>query len=460
MTLKDLFLYLTFQRSAIDRIAACPSALWLGLCLVLLAAVARDYDGIDLQAEPWHLLIPAGASLVTATTLFAWLRLFQCEGLRKLRYRTFLSLFWLTAPMAWLYAIPVERFLTAAQATEANLWLLAIVSLWRVLLITRVVSHLTAQPHSAAFCRVMLFADTIVLIILRNTPLPMLNIMGGIRLQDRDRVLQNAALLTGLLSVVLWPILAAANLSFVVRRWPKLNTDSASKDAPPEDLSPAESSRAESFLPAVPVHVSAWLFVAALTAAGAALLSIAQPEQRLRYAAEKLLTSGRVAEGLRMMSAHRPDEFPPLWVPPPAVGWQHMKPHPAESAFLSLQPDIADWVRTIMLTHFTNYFGTTDYAFHQWQDLSIEELTFTLEVLKHNDLLDEEFTRTALDKLKWAYEDDPNPDRRNLATEFLNQTSPGRAENASPAVTLALFPQSQMLAAVGTRASVYITVFG
>ena len=44
----------------------------------------------------------------------------------------------MTAPLAWLYAIPYERFLSPVGATRANLWTLGLVAAWRVLLIIRV----------------------------------------------------------------------------------------------------------------------------------------------------------------------------------------------------------------------------------------------------------------------------------------------------------------------------------
>ena len=57
----------------------------------------------------------------------------------------------MTAPLAWIYAIPVERFLGAYEATQANLWMLGIVSVWRIVLMIRVVSVLFgARPRAAA----------------------------------------------------------------------------------------------------------------------------------------------------------------------------------------------------------------------------------------------------------------------------------------------------------------------
>jgi hypothetical protein len=145
--LRTLAMFLLGNRNAIISLAACRETLWLGLIFVFSAAFAREYDGEDLLYEPWHLLLPLVASLATSFILFglisivAWCRHAGLVGFWS-RYRTFLGLYWMTAPLAWLYAIPVERFLSAGDATTVNLNFLACVSLWRVILITRVLSIL------------------------------------------------------------------------------------------------------------------------------------------------------------------------------------------------------------------------------------------------------------------------------------------------------------------------------
>src|SRR5688500_10981748 len=158
--------YLLGSRDAIERIAACRQAPWLGFLLVFSAALAREYDGQDLLHEPWPLLLPLAASLGTSFVLYVLLRVVgwvRSAGWNPFwsGYWSSLGLYWMTAPLAWLYAIPVERFLDAGDATRANLCLLGIVSLWRVLVITRVASVLWSVAFGAALQPVMLFADTV-----------------------------------------------------------------------------------------------------------------------------------------------------------------------------------------------------------------------------------------------------------------------------------------------------------
>ena len=188
MNVPTLIRYLFGSRRCLVEVYRCPSAIWLGLLFVISAGFAREYDGEDLLHEPWHLLLPLGASLLTSSLLFALLEVAfaRGQGVRSKRplwkYRSFLGLYWMTAPLAWLYALPVERFLDAPDAVRVNLWLLGIVSVWRVALMTRVVSVIYGRSLLAAFFVVMLFADSVAMFVFWLTPLPIVSIMGGIRL--------------------------------------------------------------------------------------------------------------------------------------------------------------------------------------------------------------------------------------------------------------------------------------
>ena len=160
MNLRTLGLYLLGNRHAILEVASGRHGLWLGLWLVLSAGFAREYDGEDLLHEPWHLLIPLGASLGSSLLLFLLLQVVCLVRTRKwgnflAGYKALLQLSWMTAPLAWLYAIPVERFLSPADAVLANLSLLGLVALWRVLLMARALSVLYEVRFISALAVVM-----------------------------------------------------------------------------------------------------------------------------------------------------------------------------------------------------------------------------------------------------------------------------------------------------------------
>jgi hypothetical protein len=54
---------------------------------------------------------------------------------------------------------------------------------------------------------------------------------------------------------------------------------------------------------------------------GSPRFSITQKEQQLRYEAEHLLRAGDVAAAFRAMSSRQRSEYPPIWDPPPRMGY-------------------------------------------------------------------------------------------------------------------------------------------
>jgi hypothetical protein len=212
MRIMTLAKYLLGRRAAIEEMAAHPASPGIGLLFVLGAGVAREYDQEYLLREPWHALLPLAVSTAMAivvATVFWCLR--PVEGTRRPcivnAWRLFLACFWMMAPMAWLYAIPYERFLTAGQATRANLWTLALVAAWRVGLMTRVLVVILRVSPVAAFMLVMFFADVLALIAISVVPAPIFNVMGGIRLNESAGMIASAAFtvqILGVLSLVIW----------------------------------------------------------------------------------------------------------------------------------------------------------------------------------------------------------------------------------------------------------------
>src|SRR5258706_15900343 len=52
------------------------------------------------------------------------------------------------------------------------------------------------------------------------------------------------------------------------------------------------------------------------------VLLFTQPEQILRRRIEKEVQAGRVEEALRELSARRREDLPPIWIPPPGLGYR------------------------------------------------------------------------------------------------------------------------------------------
>jgi hypothetical protein len=335
--------FLLGRRNAIQKVAETRSAVWLGLLFVISAGLAREYDGEDLLHEPWHLALPAAASLATSFVLFVLLCL--AGGLRRWNistfaseYRRFLGLYWMTAPLAWLYAIPVERWMSPGAATEANLQLLGLVALWRVLLMIRIVSVVFSTRWHTAFVLVAFFADTVMLTLLHLTPLPVISIMGGVRLSPSEQVISATSFLAGLSGILTWPVWAIVSLVII---W--------SRGLQPYELH-AQSERPS-------VGLSAWLLGVVALLVWIPILPQTQPEQQLRHVVENELRNGQIERALATMSKHKRSDFPPHWDPPPRVGFGENSPRIVDVMEIVVANDMAAWVRELYQRKFEDFLG-------------------------------------------------------------------------------------------------------
>lgn len=212
--------YLLGDRQAILDLAARPR-LGIGLLLVLAAGVARE---LDAGNPAWHVLVPAAVSLVASWALWcvAYCGLAPPGPPLFDAYRRFLGLFWFTAPMAWLYAIPFHRFLGPTGATAADLLTLGAVSLWRVALMARVLVVLMGYRPLHAFAVVMAFADVVVLVAMFFVPVPLIEFMSGAQRTESERLLQSVAstvCTVGVLSLPVWIVAAARPLRRKAGAW-------------------------------------------------------------------------------------------------------------------------------------------------------------------------------------------------------------------------------------------------
>jgi hypothetical protein len=375
-------LYLVGSRRAILELAGSRWTPFIGMLFVLSAGLAREYDGEDLVHEPWHALRPLGASLASGTLLFLIVHLAALLKQHKAStapppffraWWTFLGLFWLTAPMAWLYAIPYERFMTPVDAIAVNLWTLAGVAVWRVLLMTRVIRVLYGFGRVASFLLVMLFADAVVFAAVTLAPTPVIDVMGGIRHSDRDALIASVTISVMMLSILTAPVWIAGALVALGTLRPKW-----------ADLEAARSR----------THARGLVILAiASIVAFVPLLVVSQPEQMNRREAEVLLSQGRVGEAFALMSARAPGDYPPHWNPPPKIGYGETLPsvRALREAMSSDWP--ADWVASIYLDKIER--GLRNEVMPYWSSASWEELVSWLEEQREYHETDPEHRVTA-----------------------------------------------------------------
>jgi hypothetical protein len=337
MTIATLLRYLIGDRQAILTIASNRHALWIGLLFVLSAGFAREYDGEDLLHEPWHLLIPLAASLVASLILYAMVQYAAnsgsiplCRGSRS-GYLSFLGLFWMTAPLAWLYAIPYERFMDAESAIDLNLLTLGVVAAWRVLLMIRVVLICTRLSLWGAVGTVMFFGTSLLIVASFVVNPSILVVMGGLRPYSEESSSQQ--FLSGLPCLALLPCLVWLILMECNRR------------------------AGAGWAVVVDTHASAGFDLKSLAIASLLvwlpILPITQPEQQRRYQVETALREGRAADGVAHLAAYPREAFPPHWSPPPTH--MSMFTYVKDSKLIltvleeSTRTELPDWARDLYL---------------------------------------------------------------------------------------------------------------
>ena len=123
--------------------------------------------------------------------LILWLLVLPLKP-KNWTYINVLTFLGLTSAPAFLYAIPVERFMSLSSAQLANVWFLAVVAIWRVALLFR---FLITVAKMSRFTAVIALLLPLVLIV---ASLAMLNlehvifkIMAG--LQEHERSENDAA---------------------------------------------------------------------------------------------------------------------------------------------------------------------------------------------------------------------------------------------------------------------------
>ena len=353
--------FLMGRRSAILDVAAGPHALMLGGVLVLSAGFAREYDGEDLLHEPWHLLIPHGASLLTAFLLYILVRL---TGIGKTQqppaffrgFPMFLRLYWMTAPLAWLYAIPFERWMSPGDATLWNLRLLGIVSVWRVVVMIRVIGVVYgAGPLWRVIATVLLFGDAVMLIAIRFVPVPVLNLMGGVRMTESERLLQGTTLLLQIVGFPSLLILLIMTLAPTATSWTPTTFSQPSR-----------------------VHRTTWLLAAISILIWRFILPVTQPEQQRRRVAEQLIMARDFPAAFIFMSKHDQTDFPPHWSPPPHVAQPNPVPPLNDLIEVLIEESTSEWVRAVFIEKFRN---TTEQTLTPYGFVSDEWLSSTLRIL-------------------------------------------------------------------------------
>ncbi len=336
MGVMTLVKFLLGDREAIHQIASDRRWLGVGALWVFVAGLAREYDQEYLVAEPYYLAIPFVASLVASFLLFGLLVfVFQRRVSDVLpfeaSYVSFLQVFWATAPLALLYGLPVERWFDEATATRLNLWMLAIVAFWRVLLIVRASALMFGVRQLRMLWPVMLFADIAVFVGINSMPAPMSLVatMGGARLPAAVQIVSASTFLVGFFTILSFPIWLIGTLSVAKMKVTPKNGMLLS--------CPIDARR----------HRGLWVPPALIMLVWMAILFVTQPQQGRAYSIDQQLRRGEIAEALGALSKFEREQFPVGYDPAPRILYRENTPPIDDVVSVMFEIDTAAWVHDL-----------------------------------------------------------------------------------------------------------------
>lgn len=191
---------------------------YLGLVGTWVAGMGRYWD--NPRAELAQKLGFGSLAYIFLLSALLWCVFRPIAG-RSVSYWKLVSFVGLTSFPAWLYAIPVERFMSLEAAIRLNVLFLAVVACWRLGLLfwyARVVYRL-GWWRTTVGCLLPMTA-IICLLASLNLERAVFEIMGGLRAPTAADGAYFVILVLSLLSVCLFPVLLGNWLWFVfqVRR--------------------------------------------------------------------------------------------------------------------------------------------------------------------------------------------------------------------------------------------------
>jgi hypothetical protein len=189
---------------------------YLGLFGTWVAGMGRYWD--HPQAELAQKIGFGSVAYIIVLSALLWC-VFRPVAGRAASYWKLVSFVGLTSFPAWLYAIPVERFMAVQSATTLNVLFLAVVAGWRLALLFRYV-RLSYQLSwwQVTVCCLLPMTAIIMLLAVLNLEHAVFEIMGGLREPTAGDGAYFVILLLSLLSIGLFPFLLLNWLWFIYRR--------------------------------------------------------------------------------------------------------------------------------------------------------------------------------------------------------------------------------------------------
>ena len=169
---------LTFRLTAEDVNSFTNKHLAAGIAGTWLAGIGRYWDHPDAKILQYAGL--GSVIYIFILAAFIWLIVLPYKQ-SPWKYKTVLTFISLTSFPAFLYAVPVEKFMNIEAAATVNAWFLLIVAAWRVGLLFNFLNKFNALKRYAAILTALPLVIIVSSLSFLNLEKVAFDIMGGIR---------------------------------------------------------------------------------------------------------------------------------------------------------------------------------------------------------------------------------------------------------------------------------------
>lgn len=208
--------FLFFRRVKPDFKRLGNYYLALGLLTAWLAGVGRYWD--NPKAELWQYLGLGSLAYIFLLSLVLWAIIKPLRP-ENWSYKGVLIFVGMTSPPALLYAIPIERYFTLNTASTINIWFLAIVAIWRVLLLFSYLKNAAKLGGFTIFVAVLLPLTIIVsLLTALNLEHVVFNIMAGLHTPSANDASYSVLVVITFFSVLASPLLLLVYIGTIYTR--------------------------------------------------------------------------------------------------------------------------------------------------------------------------------------------------------------------------------------------------
>ncbi len=206
--IKAIYRLLTFKLNRDEMLQFDKKHFIAGLTGTWIVGMGRYWD--DEGASLLQLLGLGSVIYIFILAAFIWL-IIKPFFVENWSYFTIVTFIGLTSFPAILYAIPVEKFVTIRTANTMNVWFLAIVAVWRLLLLNYFLKRFTKLSYGNILTVTLMPICLIISVLTAlNLHRIVFNIMGGVRNPSpHEGAYFILMLLTGISAILTIPLLLA-----------------------------------------------------------------------------------------------------------------------------------------------------------------------------------------------------------------------------------------------------------